>query len=276
MSTRICACCRCALKVLIVCAALLLVSSNVAAAIKVFKVDGASGSVMSDPTPPTGANWGSDAFLGLPDGIDAASNWIQALGDDTVQLWVRGSTTTGGLKYYPNQGANAPNDRTATFNLHSHLKIYGGFAGSESSVDDRDPESYKTVLTGDIDQNSTLDSGNVYHVVTAGSGVDSSALLDGFTIRDGNADTSGSLTTNVTRGGGILIDGGAPVIRACTIKCNSAEIHGGGVACFDCTLPPELRNCSFDWNSAGKGGGVDCNCNVNVINCTFNHNSASV
>ena len=55
--------------------------------------------------------------------------------------------------YAPGTAGN----RDAAFYLASGTSIYGGFAGSENSRDQRDPRANITVLTGDIDGNDTRD-----------------------------------------------------------------------------------------------------------------------
>jgi hypothetical protein len=65
-----------------------------------------------------------------------------------------------------------------------------------------------TTLSGDLDRNGTLDDGNACLVVT-GSGVDVSAILDGFTITGGNANGS---SCPYDRGGGMYNDSSSPTL----------------------------------------------------------------
>ncbi|MHC5059227.1 MAG: immunoglobulin domain-containing family protein [Planctomycetota bacterium] len=115
-----------------------------------------------------GANDGStwaNAFLDLQDALAAATTG--------QEIWVAADT------YYATQGA----DRTATFQLKSGVNIYGGFAGGESELAERDYLTNVTTLSGDIGTAADA-SDNSYHVVTGADG----AALDGFTITAGNAD----------------------------------------------------------------------------------------
>jgi len=83
--------------------------------------------------------------------------------------------------YYPTTGI----DQTISFQLKDGVAIYGGFAGSDNLTASRDVTAYPTVLSGDIGlPNDIID--NSYHVVAA-DGVNATAILDGFTITDGNA-----------------------------------------------------------------------------------------
>ena len=113
-----------------------------------------------------GESW-STAYTALYDALNSATS-----GDE---IWVADGT------YYPTDDT----DRDSSFNLVEGVGVYGGFAGTESSSDDRDWETYETILSGDI---GTADdnSDNVYHVVVGSD----DAIIDGFTIQDGNADYS--------------------------------------------------------------------------------------
>jgi hypothetical protein len=109
-----------------------------------------------------------------------------------AELWVKAGT------YIPTDSSF----RSASFILRSGVALYGGFSGTETARNQRNPIINETVLSGEI---GTLESSdNTYHVVI-GSGTDISAVLDGFTIRGGNA--SGQLF-----GGGMLVDSGNPTI----------------------------------------------------------------
>ena len=65
-----------------------------------------------------------------------------------------------------------------TFVLGTDTVLYGGFAGTETSVNQRNWTAHETVLSGDL-------GGGVFaqHVLTKATGA--SAVLDGFTVRDG-------------------------------------------------------------------------------------------
>ena len=41
------------------------------------------------------------------------------------------------------------------------MKLYGGFEGNESTLDERDPSKNVTVLSGDIDNNDNVDSAGI-------------------------------------------------------------------------------------------------------------------
>ncbi|MFN8475442.1 MAG: hypothetical protein U0822_24875 [Anaerolineae bacterium] len=108
------------------------------------------------------------------------------------ELWVKAGT------YKP----TTTSDRTATFTLKSGVALYGGFAGAETQRSQRNWTTNVTILSGAIGTvNNTSD--NSYHVVV-GSLVDSTAVLDGFTITGGSADAPISELSADHDGGGML------------------------------------------------------------------------
>ncbi len=131
-------------------------------------------------------------------------------------------------------------DRNATFALNKRLRLLGGFNGTETSPNQRDWKKNTTTLTG------LLGSERSYHVVTT-TGLDTAAVIDGFTITGGNADYYSQYLSNNSFGGGIYV-------------------LSGGVT---------VRNCLFTANHATCGGGISTNLGVSRIsNCTFTGNSA--
>ena len=198
-------------------------------------------------------------------GSDDGSSWTNAyptlfglrtaLADSTcTQIWVARDVYLAGT------------NRSDTFQLRSGLALYGGFAGTETSTNDRDIIANETYLSGNIgDWGSATD--NNYHVVT-GSGADYTAVLDGFTVLGGYA--SGSSPHN--RGGGMFNDGGSPTVRNVTFEDNYAVIGGG---MYNNNSTSELAGVTFISNIGAVGGGLyNATSNVTLVNATFLGNSA--
>ncbi|NQT00639.1 MAG: DNRLRE domain-containing protein [Planctomycetes bacterium] len=192
-----------------------------------------------------GSNW-TDAYTDLQDALSVAVS-----GDE---IWVANGT------YKPDQGSG---NRSATFQLINGVKLYGGFAGGEMALDQRDWENNVTTLSGDVGTGGTIsdNSQNVVYTPSAGS----TTVIDGFTITAGN-------NTNSTGGGGMLTSG-SPKISNCIFTENSTNFYGGGL--FSMSSSPIIGNCEFINNSAYEGGGMYIyEGGPTVTNCTFFENEA--
>ena len=206
-----------------------------------------------------GSGWLS-AFQSLQDALDEAG-----VGDE---VWIAAGT------YFPDEGGSVvAGDRQATFTLKAGMTLYGGFAGGEDSLDDRNWEANPTVLSGEIGLEK--DSWSLHVVTLAGS-----ATLDGLTITNGNAngDPSGH-----SYGGGVLNEEGDRLeIANCIFLNNSAS--GGGGAVFSSPFSRgsssiTITNSDFRGNSASKGGAIYVSAYVSyglfVSNSVFDQNRAS-
>jgi hypothetical protein len=236
-------------------------------------------------------------------GAAAGTSWADAYTDLSYAL--RLAECTGAVseirvaagRYRPNlTGLSSP--REATLQLVNGVAVRGGYRGLSGGGDpnDRDVVGFESVLSGDIGV-PEYGSDNCYHVVTA-SGVDSSAVLDGFTITGGNGDTGISphwlgagmychtgnptvvnctfVANSARYGGGIYANSSYLTIVNCTFCGNSASDDGGGIT--DYNSSPMLVNCAFLGNTAnGSGGGMvnSSDSEPLLMNCTFSGNSAS-
>ena len=151
----------------------------------------------------TGTSWGN-ACTELGEAMNAAS--------DGDEIWVAAGT------YRPTRdktGSTSPADtreKIFFFKSYNSLKLYGGFDGTdgagggtlETDLSQRDPATYETILSGDLngdDDSGGDNSENVYHVVYFDA-LDQETLLDGFTITAGNANGSSG---QYLYGGGFII-----------------------------------------------------------------------
>jgi predicted outer membrane repeat protein len=117
-----------------------------------------------------GANNGSswvNAFVDLQDALASASSG--------TELWI-----ADGI-YSPDLGAEKVyRDRDETFTLKNGVSLYGGFAGHETGLKERDPAVNESILSGDLFRNDAASgfTDNSYHVVTA-TAIEAGVTLDG-------------------------------------------------------------------------------------------------
>jgi hypothetical protein len=212
----------------------------------------------------TGANDGT-SWANAHRGVDglAAALTASVAGDE---IWVRAGT------YRPTAGTS----RTVFLTLKTGVAVYGGFAGTETALEQRDWRTNVTTLSGDLlgnDSGASNLTDNSYHVLV-GSGAAATAILDGFTVRGGNA--NGASASSYDRGGGILITGsGAPTVRNCAFVGNRCTFGGGAGYVF--TAQAAFSDCQFIDNVGGSYGGAFDTNNVTSTfrRCVFRGNSAA-
>lgn len=201
------------------------------------------------------------------------------------QIWVAAGT------YKPTSTI----DRTISFVLKSGVAIYGGFAGTEDELIQRDPIVNVTLLSGDIGVLEN-NSDNSYHVVY-GYQLNDSSILDGLTITGGNAngvkpyDRGGGMynylsnptLTNVIfsnnytvyLGGGMFNQNSNTTLTNVTFSNNTSAFYGAGIYNYYCDNP-SLTDVIFSGNSAQQRGGGLYNYegSATLSNVTFDSNSA--
>ena len=213
-----------------------------------------------------GSSWPS-AFNDLQDALDAAA----ALGAP-AELWIAQG------RYIPGRGSR---DRDSTFDLIDAVSLYGGFAGGETSRDQRDPNANLVVLSGDLARNDGVNfanyGDNAFHVLTAGETVTAATVLDGLIVTAGNADFDGDLLRG---GGGMWIFRGSPILRDCRFTLNRAgtnepDIGGFGGGIYVEGGSPEITRCSFERNRGMAGGAFalrefgEDEFHIAITDCTF-------
>lgn len=127
------------------------------------------------------------------------------------------------------------------------VALYGGFAGTESTREQRDWRNNKTILQGGI-------SGSV---VTCSPDSGAGARVDGFTISGGRGTARVIGGDTYYYGGGIYCRAASPTIANNVITGNTAQHLGGAVFCEQSA--PVIACNVITGNSAGvNGAGIHC------------------
>ncbi|MFN3847966.1 MAG: beta strand repeat-containing protein [Spirosomataceae bacterium] len=187
-----------------------------------------------------------------------ASSNLQAMinASGVQQVWVAAGT------YKPTSGT----DRTISFSMKNGVAIYGGFAGTETQLSQRNWVTRQTILSGDIGTIGLTD--NTYRIIY-NANLNSTAVLDGVTICDSYQPTQ----FNGNQGGGVWNNSSSPTFRNCIIRNNYSAYHGGGIA--NNNGSPTFINCIFKENTGRQGGGMWTEVGSPVLtNCTFVSNTA--
>ncbi|TVR93913.1 MAG: hypothetical protein EA418_11265 [Wenzhouxiangellaceae bacterium] len=213
-----------------------------------------------------GSDW-DNAFRHLQHALAAARELLPNI---RSEIWVAGGV------YYPHLGGPANVPRQNAFTLVNHVEIYGGFDGTESSLEERDWLSNPTVLSGNIGNDDVVNDigvterwedivgDNAYNVVR-GAGL-AHAVLDGFIITGGRADGSFVLAGGrANNGGGISLRNANVTLRHLRLQGNlafaegaAAGSAGGGIFHFtDNFSTLSLDDVTFKNNLAERGGGMD-------------------
>jgi hypothetical protein len=198
------------------------------------------------------------------------------------QIWVKAGT------YKPTSAYDLTNtSRYYHFRMVNGVKMYGGFAGTETDTIQRVNyglgEINQTILSGDLsgDDNNAVSpwtgvSENCYHIFyhPSGLGLTSISKLDGFIIKAGNADGADAVTYS---GAAMYNNDNSPSISYCTFIYNSSNSRGGAVYQVNNSIG-SFSYCNFTSNKTvtTDGGAVNVNSvgSTTIDNCIFDGNKA--
>jgi len=159
--------------------------------------------------------------------------------------------------------------RNSSFLIPDGIKLYGGFYGGETSLDDRDVHHNRSILSGDIGIPGNP-SDNCHHIIRYSGKEKGESILDGFTVKNGYSDKGKG-------GGGLLVEIPADLlIRNCHFLDNFSTTDGGAAKVKSGVT---FENCLFELNKADNGGAVasmsDNEEHSEFSHCTFIKNTAS-
>jgi hypothetical protein len=199
---------------------------------------------------PDGKTW-AKAFRTLQEGINAAS----AAGSGDV--WVAEGT------YDESRSSQAD----GALLLKLSVNLYGGFAGNETSLSQRNWNTHVTIIDGSRGRGS----GAAYHVVFAPVG--SNSHLDGFTIRGGNANGGSSSDDTRRFGGGVYCAAASPHLT--NLVFDGLRASSGGAALYMLGGMPDVTACEFrNGITAGKGAVYNAAQSITFEDCVFSGNDA--
>ncbi len=228
----------------------------------------------------TGANNGTswnDAYTDLQSALNTTCFAANA------EIWVAQGT------YKPTNGT----DRTLYFNVPNNVKLYGGFVGTETAINQRPAATYQgiggvvegsnglTILSGDIGTaNDSTD--NSYHVIVVANAT-AAVVIDGFTLTKGNANSNstflGGLATN-DRGAGLYAYNNGSNLTLAQLTFTQNTVTGGG-AYFNSSTSPSISQCVWQQNSSVVNSGSNSSAiltlsgNLSLSQCSFIQNNAS-
>ncbi len=235
------------------------------------------------------------------------STWVDAFNKLEDAL----TTANSGDEIWIAQGIYLPGDTIQSrFVVDQDVRIYGGFSGVETQLNERDPAQYPTIMSGDVlgddFPSNTQDNrwDNLYTILEIKANVTSDAMIDGLIFRGGHANGDNFLVTNAW--GGAIFCEGAPQIHGCLFEDNFADKRGGavyiqsdhanGMLIQDCTFFGNrsnedggavfvyqtdgfgvfIENCHYSLNNCERrGGGIAIyNSSAHLSKCIFNNNNA--
>jgi hypothetical protein len=218
--------------------------------------------------------------------------------DDACTLQTALTNAVTGDQIWVSAGRYIPSiyaDRSVSFQLKEGVAVYGGFNGTETSLEQRNWITNVTTLSGDLIGNDigfTFNNENSYHVVKGASG----AILDGVTIKGGNGngdypdnECSGIYnkdSINLTLINLAIIDNSAigtaglcnynsnPTITNVWFTNNHSDYGSGGM--YDFYSSPVLNDVTFSENSGNYGGAIaNYASSPELINITITDNEGA-
>lgn len=186
-----------------------------------------------------GQTWGT-AYASVQKAIDDL-----ALSQPGVpgEVWVAAGT------YSPKTRLTDDSDSPASFRMYDGISVYGGFAGTELSKEDRGkgamPWIYtnQTIFEGtaydgenvwnESDHKWTLESGSVHVVwfapLPGEEEFTNITVLDGVTIQGGKSNSVESVNYDNTKGAGVYMRGRNVCLNNSIVKDNVSLAEGGGI-----------------------------------------------
>lgn len=146
-----------------------------------------------------------------------------------------------------------------TFEIHSNITMIGGYPANATEGTQPDHKQYETILSG------IISGDRVYHVVSITAPVQAGAkvVMQGLTIKNGKAASSGTGSVSVNGAsyyrfyaGGVIVARSTVEMTDCIITENESGYHAGGMYIFT-NAHVTMERCIVDGN---KGTSTSSNC----------------
>ncbi len=222
-------------------------------------------------------------------GLDSDAKWTRTLqeGEELIDLTEKGKKLNEVYKQGEHEWWLAAGDYeiTASMNFVNGVKIYGGFAGTETSLatraqaDNAQPWEFENI--------TSITGNNTFPIFTCTANLPIETILDGVTVQNGvTSGNGGGMTirpngyvrncrflynTASGQGGAILFNGGGTVEDSYFFN-NNAKLGG---ACHIAKIS-SITGCLFENNIAEQGGAIRSQATDGTIaNCIIRNNTAT-
>lgn len=166
-------------------------------------------------------------------------------------------------------------DQGKSFTLPNGVALYGGFVGSETAREQRDPDKHCVVLTGDLGLDDGRDARGVTLSADMIRGTNSKNVLKGTNVKGVRLDGIAVSGGDQGMGAGLSLGRSDVVIQSCLFQGNRAVTFGGGINAVASSVV--IRESRFLGNRGGPnshGGAVNSvQSNLRLVDCRFEGNA---
>ncbi|MCE5323028.1 hypothetical protein LLG46_06910 [bacterium] len=194
--------------------------------------------------------WATTYYVSASSGNDNNAGTSWALAKATVQAAI--TAASSGDQVWVKNGFYQE-----AITLKNGVELYGGFAGSETSVNQR--PTFPREDPDDDDYNTVLDGNNSGTVIVVPSGYTS--RFDGFTVQNGYNETE-------NEAGGMICRYNSSMTIINNTFLDNVGHRGGGLSIFQSASSTVVSNNTFIGNDATFGGGIFVFASILVTNNT--------
>ncbi len=161
--------------------------------------------------------------------------------------------------------------------LRPSLSLYGGFAGTETSLEQRDPIEHETVIRSSSEEQYLVEAEDyctIDGIVLDGEGKPSSSGV----LCEWTSPKISNCRMMRMGNGAIHCLGGSPILYGLTVSDNSSPLMGAGLRCASKGFP-RIENCLFARNRSDQNGGaisLDPGSRCEMIETTLESNAAQL